>query len=99
MPGFDTQSITHLILSFFGIIAFILIAAVLLKRSHWFKKNMGGHIKIVSSLPLGTREKLLLLQVGSKQLLVGMSSSNIQTLHVFDQNEFQHSLRQAMEEQ
>ena len=41
-------------------------------------------MKIISSLPLGTREKLVLVEVGGKQLLLGVTSSQINTIHVFD---------------
>jgi len=87
MQGFDSHTITQLVISFFAIIALIIFAAFMLKKSHWFQKNMGGHIEIISSMPLGTKEKLILLQVGPKQLLVGITSGGINTLHVFEGNE------------
>ena len=42
-------------------------------------------MKIVSSMPLGTRERLLLVDVGGKQLLLGVTATQINTLHVFDE--------------
>ncbi len=44
-----------------------------------------GLIRVVASQPLGTRERVVLLQVADKQLLVGMTSTQVQTLHVFDE--------------
>jgi len=45
----------------------------------------GQHIKLVSSLPLGPRDRLLLVDVGGTQMLLGTSPGRINTLHVFDQ--------------
>lgn len=52
-------------------------------------KNVGSAannmINVVSSRPLGAKERLLLIEVGDKQMLIGMTSAQVQTLHVFDQ--------------
>lgn len=42
-------------------------------------------MKILSAMPLGTRERLLLVDVGGKQLLLGVTATHINTLHVFDE--------------
>ena len=58
----------------------------------WFMKRMGysnlsgqGQLKIVASLNLGTKEKIALIQVGRQQLLVGITATQINTLHVLDE--------------
>lgn len=58
----------------------------------WFVKRIGqggitanNHLRIVASLPLGTRERLALVDVGGKQILLGLTPQNINTLHVFDE--------------
>jgi flagellar protein FliO/FliZ len=58
----------------------------------WFVKRFaqGGFMqnpsmKVVSSMPLGTRERLMLVDVGGKQLLLGVTATQINTLHVFDE--------------
>lgn len=68
-----------------------LIVALIFGLS-WFVKRFaqGGFMqnpsmKIVSSMPLGTRERLMLVDVGGKQLLLGVTATQINTLHVFDE--------------
>lgn len=58
----------------------------------WFVKrfSQGGFLqnptmKIVSTMPLGTRERLMLVDVGGKQILLGITATQINNLHVFDQ--------------
>lgn len=65
---------------------------VLIYGLSWFVKrfSQGGFLnnptmKIVSAMPLGTRERLMLVDVGGKQLLLGVTATQINTLHVFDE--------------
>lgn len=65
---------------------------VLIYGLSWFVKrfSQGGFLqnptmKIVSAMPLGTRERLMLVEVGGKQLLLGVTATQINTLHVFDE--------------
>lgn len=58
----------------------------------WFMRKMGysnisgqGNLKILATLNLGQKEKIALVQVGKQQLLVGVTASQINTLHVLDE--------------
>ena len=69
----------------------VLILALIYGLS-WFVKrfSQGGFMqnpsmKIVSAMPLGTRERLMLVDVGGKHLLLGVTATQINTLHVFDE--------------
>ena len=46
----------------------------------------GGVVEIITGLSLGNRERVVLLKVGSDQVLVGISPSGLRTLHVIGQN-------------
>ncbi|MDH5180666.1 MAG: flagellar biosynthetic protein FliO [Gammaproteobacteria bacterium] len=57
----------------------------------WLVRRMGnihplgqGGLKILGGLSLGQRERVVLLQVGDTQLLVGLAPGQIRTLHVLD---------------
>lgn len=70
----------------------LLLILVLIYGLSWFVKrfSQGGFLqnptmKIVSAMPLGTRERLMLVDVGGKQLLLGVTATQINTLHVFDE--------------
>jgi flagellar protein FliO/FliZ len=41
-------------------------------------------MRIVAGLSLGMREKVILLQVGKKQLILGVTPGRIQTLHILE---------------
>lgn len=58
----------------------------------WFIRRFGSgvfasnpHMKILAAMPLGTRERVILVEVGGQQLLLGVTASQINTLHVFSE--------------
>ena len=65
-----------------SVIGAIALCAWLLRRVFRMTPGVSRHLKIVAGLPMGTRERIVLLQVGETQLLVGVSPGRIQTLHV-----------------
>lgn len=67
------------------VIGAILVTGWLYTRTQKLRGGQSDLIRIVASQPLGTRERVVLLQVADKQLLVGMTSTQVQTLHVFDE--------------
>ncbi|WP_108124458.1 flagellar biosynthetic protein FliO [Saccharospirillum mangrovi] len=58
----------------------------------WLVRRMAGgtsfnnrHIKVLSVMPLGTREKLMVVKAFDDYLLLGVTTNNINTLHRFDE--------------
>ena len=42
------------------------------------------HIKIINAVSLGTKEKIVLMEVNDVVLLIGATPNHIETLHVFN---------------
>ncbi|MDT8384996.1 MAG: flagellar biosynthetic protein FliO [Gammaproteobacteria bacterium] len=59
-------------------------AAWAFKRFGNFQTGVQGKLKIVGGISLSARERVVLLQVGDTQLVVGVAPGQIQTLHVLD---------------
>lgn len=79
------RHLLSVVMALFGII--VLIFAI-----SWFVKRFGHggfiqnqHIKIIATMPLGTRERIVLIDAGGQQLLLGITAAAINTLHVFDE--------------
>lgn len=72
----------------FGLIAvlgLLLVSAWLLKRYGGRLPGAGGGaLRVLGGVSLGARERAVLLQVGDKQLLVGVAPGRVQTLCVLD---------------
>lgn len=80
-----TNQLIHLIASLFAVIIAIFTFAYVYKKFGRGHNINDGTLKILASLSLGTKEKLLLVQVGEEQLLLGATNQSISILHRLDQ--------------
>ncbi|HHJ16485.1 MAG TPA: flagellar biosynthetic protein FliO [Gammaproteobacteria bacterium] len=78
------NNLLQLTLGMLAVLALIMAIAWLLKRSGRFQMGAGGGLRILGGLSMGARERVVLLQVGETQLLVGVAPGRVQTLHVLD---------------
>lgn len=63
------------------IIGIILLLAWLINKTQWQRLTGGStQLKMIAVLPLGMKEKIAVIQVGHKQLLVGITPQQITTL-------------------
>lgn len=77
-----TQAVMNLLLGLALVIVVILALAWVLKRVNGFHIKH-QKMKVVSSVPLGTRERAVLLEVGEKQLLLGVAPGQVTLLESF----------------
>ncbi|MFV2055072.1 MAG: flagellar biosynthetic protein FliO [Thiohalomonadales bacterium] len=80
----DVDVVPKIIDVTFGLLGILLLIGGIA----WFVRRFGrtqiaskGHLKIVGGLHIGTRERLVLVQVGDKQLLLGVTSGRIEKLY------------------
>lgn len=66
------------------IIIAILAVAWLYSRSQRIGHRDGDIIRILATQALGPKERVLLVEVAGKQLVLGMTAAQIQTLHVLE---------------
>jgi len=75
----------HVLSVLLGLFAVLITIGLLAWGSrHLFRLQPAGHgpIRILGSLALGARERVVLLEVGAAQVVVGVSPGRLQTLHV-----------------
>lgn len=66
----------------FGVIGSIFILSWLLKKLRLVPNmGIGNKFKIMAVLPVGPKEKVLLLNVGNEQIVIGVTPQNISMLH------------------
>lgn len=73
-----------MILSLLMVLALIILSAYVLKKFNLTTMQADG-IKIITSLHLGAKEKLVVVQVGEKQLLLGVTAGQINVLEALEQ--------------
>jgi len=67
------------------VLALIYGLAWLVKRKQVVTGLTNVPMKTLGVLPMGVKEKIILVEVGGKQLLLGMTPTNINTLATFDE--------------
>ncbi len=77
-------NIIQWLVSCFLVIGLILLLAWLLKKSRLMPNQAQSQLRVLSVLSLGTREKLLVVKVGTEQLVLGMTPANISLLCKLD---------------
>jgi flagellar protein FliO/FliZ len=87
-PALKTDSGKHLVSVFMGLAVII----VLILALGWIVRrfSQGGiftqsSIKVVAALPMGTRERLVVVDIAGQQILLGVTATQINKLHVFDE--------------
>ncbi|VAW92957.1 hypothetical protein MNBD_GAMMA22-553 [hydrothermal vent metagenome] len=68
------------------IVGLILGLAWLVKRINNYQGNMNGVLKLLSMISVGQREKIVLIQIGKQQLLIGVAPGKVNTLLVLNEN-------------
>jgi len=73
----------------FGAVLALLLVLALIVGLGWLLKRLPGSgfrppegMKLVASLSLGARERVVVVEVNGQQLLLGVSAGGISTLHV-----------------
>ena len=75
----------QILVSLVLVLLIIFVAAWLLRRYGRFPGVADGHLKVIGALSVGQRERIMLLQVGKEQILVGVTSNQISTLHQLEE--------------
>lgn len=81
---FSAEALTQLLLGLLFVIALIFVLS-------WFFRRFSGispltkNMKVLGVLPLSTREKAVLVQVGDKQILIGVAPGRVSHLHSFEE--------------
>ncbi|HWV10743.1 MAG TPA: flagellar biosynthetic protein FliO [Pseudomonas sp.] len=75
----------QLLLGLLLVIGLIFLLAWLMRRVQQVGPRGGQVIRIMASQALGPRDRLVLVQVGSEQVLLGLSPGRITPLHVMNE--------------
>lgn len=88
------------------VVGLIFVLAWLLKKVSGGPLLSNSTMKVLSSMSVGTRERVVLVQVGDKQMLLGVGAGSVSQLHIFDEpiiapntvqgGEFQKKLQQIL---
>lgn len=91
--GSEPNAVTPLgspqIVNLGGGLLFVILAivglGVLYAKTQGLKTGSDGVINIIATQAIGPKERIAVVEVSDKQLLIGMTTTSVQTLHVFDE--------------
>ncbi|WFE68992.1 flagellar biosynthetic protein FliO [Thiomicrospira sp. R3] len=75
----------QIMVSLLLVLLIIFIGAWMLRRFGRFASVADGKLSVLGVLSVGQRERIMLIQVGDEQLLVGVTTTKISTLHKLEQ--------------
>ena len=67
------------------VLAAIFAAAWLVRRMRGVGKSASGALDVIADLPLGQKERAVLIRVGNQQVLLGVAPGRVSTLHVLSE--------------
>jgi flagellar protein FliO/FliZ len=80
----NSSYLLQLVIGLLIVLLCIIALAWLAKKMNRFQSLTDSSLKVIGGLSMGSRERIVLLQVGEEQLLLGVSPGRINTLHVLD---------------
>ncbi len=83
-PGLDPATAGQWFAGLLLVLAFVFLCLWGLKRLNQWSMPARGQIRLLGGLPLGGREKLLVVEIGETQLILGVAPGRVQTLHVLE---------------
>jgi flagellar protein FliO/FliZ len=75
----------QILISLIFVLLIIFVSAWLLRRFGRVSGVANGNLKVLGALSVGQRERILLIQAGKEQLVVGVTSNQISTLHTLSE--------------
>ncbi|MFJ4430065.1 flagellar biosynthetic protein FliO [Pseudomonas sp. NPDC089395] len=98
-PGSLGGQLVQMVLGLLLVVGLIFFLAWALRRMQGAAPKGGQVIEVVGSRAIGPRDRLLLVQVGKEQILIGHTPGSIEALHVLAEPvEVPASARQATPE-
>ncbi len=79
--GFNVDSLTQVTLALLCVVLVIVILSVFLKKLNILPSNPSGIVKIIAGVSLGSKDRLLLIQVGEEQVLISAGPSGTNKIH------------------
>lgn len=78
-------SLTQVTLSLLLVLGVVFAAAWVTRRLRGFGKFGNGALHVVTEIAVGTKERVVLVQIGEQQLLIGVAPGRVSTLHVLQE--------------
>jgi flagellar protein FliO/FliZ len=77
--------LAHVVVALLIVLGVLLVLATLVRRARTWRARGPKHLEVLADVPLGAKERAVLLRVGGLQLLLGVAPGRVSALHVLTQ--------------
>lgn len=91
-------SVAQMILGLGLVLALLFGALLLIKRLSLPRGPAASSLRVVGAAAVGPRERVVLVEVGDKVLVLGVAQGQVESLHTFDAADFPSEAPQASPE-
>jgi flagellar protein FliO/FliZ len=83
-PSSSSGGLLRVVIALLVVLGAVVVAGRFARRMRGFSGGTNSALQVVGQLPVGPRERAVLIRVGERQLLLGVAPGNVRMLHVFD---------------
>jgi flagellar protein FliO/FliZ len=73
--------LVEIFLGLFAVLLLIGVIAWVVRRMPGLTRSADGSMRVIAGIPVGQRERILLVEVGGEQLVVGVAPGRVELLH------------------
>jgi flagellar protein FliO/FliZ len=77
--------LAHVVIALLIVLGVLLVLATLVRRARSWGLRGPKHLEVLADVPVGAKERAVLLRVGGMQLLLGVAPGRVTVLHVLPQ--------------
>ncbi len=85
-PAVSSANIAQIVFSLLLVLAAVVLVAWLLKRMNIAKQGSGNLLKVLGSVAVGQRERIVLVEIEDTWLVIGVGPGQIRTLHTLEKS-------------
>jgi flagellar protein FliO/FliZ len=74
--------LAHVVIALLVVLGVLLLLATLVRRARGWSTRGPKPLEVLADVPLGAKERAVLVRVGSLQLLLGVAPGRVSALHV-----------------
>lgn len=75
----------RVVIALLVVLGAVVVAGRFARRMRGLSGGTNSALQVVGQLPVGPRERAVLIRIGDRQLLLGVAPGNVRMLHVFDE--------------
>lgn len=83
-PSIGAGEVLQVFVALVVVLLMIAAAAWMMRRFSATGFGRPGALRLLASVSVGQRERIVLVQAGETQMLIGVAQGSVRTLHVFD---------------